>query len=155
MKLILQRLGHDKESTIGVLLDVTTKKVLCWILEDQPQKAKVKGETRVWAGTYDLKIREEITPLTQKYIDKYPWFKRHIEAVGIKGFIGVYLHIGNDDNDTEGCLIFGDTANNIGIERGFVGKSTQAMQRVYPILYDTLKSGKRITIEIRDEERLY
>ena len=57
MKLEVIRYSSQKDSTLGMLFDVTKgRKFLCFTLEDEARRTKVKGETRIPAGTYKLKI---------------------------------------------------------------------------------------------------
>ena len=44
----------------------------------------------------------------------------------------ILIHCGNDDDDTSGCLLLGDTQTQNNVSDGFVGASTQAYKRVYP-----------------------
>lgn len=154
-KLILQRYSGDTQSTLGVLLDADIKKFVCHILEDQAQEKKVAKETRIWEKSYTLKIRKELTPLTVKYRERYPWFKYFIEVTGVDGFTGIYIHAGKDDDWTEGCLLTGDTVNNNVISKGKLGDYNQAMKRVYDEYYPRLEKGEAITIKVRDESYLY
>jgi len=121
----------------------------------------VKGDIRFVAGYYELKIRKEETPLTLKHRKVYNtqndnWFLFHIEVTGIIGHSGVYIHAGNDEDDTEMCLLPNDTINNNGIDTEIkIGsRSTQAVKRWYKKVYPVLESGVRCFIEVRDETAL-
>ena len=60
MKFEVQRFSSQSDSTLGILFDVTDgRKFLCFTLEDEAREVKVKGETRIPAGTYKLKLRKE------------------------------------------------------------------------------------------------
>lgn len=157
MNFILQRYSDNRDSTLGLLLekkqDGKGEKLVFqnYVLEDEFREVKQSGETRIPAGFYELKIMEAETPLTKKYQAKYPWFKKHIEVTNIKNFKGVYCHIGNTDEDTDGCLLFGDNADNNRIGPGSVSNSTQSFKRWYEVVYEHLSAGKKAFIEIRDE----
>lgn len=154
MKFILQRLNDNGNSTIGTL-HYAGGRLFSFTLEDQHQDIKVKGETRIPANIYELKIRKEDTPLTIKHRTAYGiWFKYHIEITGIPNFTGVYVHAGNDEKHTEGCLLLGDTLlNNEVFEKNHLATSTQAVQRFYEKVYPILEAGKeKVFIEIRDEQ---
>lgn len=156
MNLILQRYSDNRDSTLGVLLKVLEtgqgKKTVfqCYILEDEQRDIKVSGETRIPAGTYTIDRQPIDTPLTLKYRQKYPWFKNHIEIKNVPGFKGIYIHIGNYDADSDGCLLCGDIADNNVISPGSVMKSTEAFKRFYESVYDHLP----ITLTIKDEKAL-
>lgn len=145
MNLTLNRIYDTGEATIGALF--VEKKLQCFILEDQKQINKIKGETRIPAGIYQLKLRKEDTPLTKKYRTKYPWFKYHIEISNVPNFIGVYIHIGNNDDNSEGCLLTGDTVN----KDGTLLNSTQAYIHFYNLIYPLLEKDQKIMLQIKDE----
>jgi hypothetical protein len=157
MNFILQRFSDNKKSTLGLLFKKASESdrliFQSYTLEDEQRLIKVKGDTRIPAGFYELGIQKNITPLTVKYQQRYPWFKHHIEVKNVAGFSGVYIHIGNTDDDTEGCILLGDNADNNNLGEGSVSNSTQAFKRFYSILYDHLLTGKAF-IEIRDENKL-
>lgn len=123
-------------------------------LEDEYREDKVSGETRIPAGFYKLGIRKEDTPMTLRYQKKYPWFKKHIEILNVPNFKGVYIHIGNSDSDTDGCILLGDAVDNNSISNGTITSSTQAFQRFYSMVFDHLNSGGVATLEIRNEKFL-
>ena len=71
MKLEVIRYSSQKDSTLGMLFDVTKgRKFLCFTLEDEKRRTKVKGETRIPAGTYKLKLRKE-GGYHGRYVKKY------------------------------------------------------------------------------------
>lgn len=156
MKLILQRFSDNRDSTLGILLkefDLGKGKSTtfqCYTLEDEARLDKVKGETRIPAGTYQVDIQKSETPLTLKYRVKYPWFKYHLEVKNVPNFIGVYIHIGNFDADTAGCILAGDNADNNVIGPGSISNSTAAFKRLYESVYPHLP----VTLIVKDENEL-
>jgi hypothetical protein len=159
LNFVLQRYSDNGKGTQGLVLEkiINSKKPVFFshVLEDEHRDKKLKGETRIPAGIYELKIRKEDTPLTLTHRKNYgEWFKYHIEVVGIKDFSGVYVHAGNKETHTDGCLLLNDTANNNQIEAGDMARSTQAVKRFYQKVYPHLESGGRAFIEIRDENFL-
>lgn len=158
MNFILQRYSDNGKSTQGLLFEKSDKKPIffCHVLEDEHRDIKVAAETRIPAGFYELKIRKEDTVLTIKHRSSYgAWFKYHIEVTGIKNFTGVYVHAGNSEKHTEGCLLLNDTANNNMIEVGDMSRSTQAVKRFYDKVYQYLDEGGKAFIEIMDENKLF
>lgn len=112
---ILQRFSDNRESTLGLLLKKTERGILfqCYTVEDQYQEVKVKEETRIPAGKYEIVIQRTETPKTLSYRKRYPnWFKSHLMLKDVPGFTGIYIHIGNTDDDSEGCILLGDNADN-------------------------------------------
>ena len=149
MKFISQRLFHDNKQTFGLLQGEGFK--AAFTLEDEPRAVKVKGETRIPAGLYVLKIRKEDTPLTIKHRTTYgSWFKFHIEITNVAGFGGIYIHAGNDETHTDGCLLLGD-ALDLSVESKPLTKSMVAVKRFYEIAYPVIESGAQVLLEIRNE----
>lgn len=160
MNFILQRYSDNRDCTLGLLFKsikagLEDKLVLyCYTMEDEFRAVKVAKETRIPAGFYELGIRQEDTPKTLQYRAKYPWFKKHIEILKVPNFVGVYIHIGNYDEDTDGCVLLGDTANNNNIGTGEVGLSTNAFKRFYSEVFELLENGTKVFITIKDEKEL-
>lgn len=152
MTFILQRYSDNRDSTLGILLKVLEKQTVlqAYTLEDEFRVTKVKGETRIPAGTYTVDRQPLATPLTLKYRQKYPWFKNHLEVKNVPGFQGIYIHVGNYDENSDGCILLGDVADNNSIGPGSVMQSTAAFQRFYQSVYDQLP----ITLIIKDEKSL-
>lgn len=157
MNFVLQRFSDNRDTTLGILLLRMQSKLLFqgYTCEDEYREVKVSGETRIPAGLYSIVIQKQETPLTLKYRKRYPnWFENHLMIDKVPGFTGVYIHIGNTDSDTEGCILVGDVADNNVIGAGSISASTQCFIRLYNILYHHLKEGGKATIEIRDENKL-
>lgn len=160
MNFILQRFSDNRKSTLGILLKKlqhgeAMKTILqCYTLEDESREAKISGETRIPAGKYDLVINKADTPLTLRYRAKYSWFKYHIEVKNVSGFKGIYIHIGNYDSNSDGCILLGDSADNNSITEGMISNSTAAFKRFYDSVYTHLEGGGTASIDIRDEKFL-
>lgn len=148
MRITVNRIHDNKTSTIGYLM--IDGEFFCFTLEDEFRATKLRGETRIPEGTYKLLIRKDDTPLTLKHRTAYgPWFKYHIEIGGIKDFTGVYIHAGNDETHTDGCLLLGDTvANHIIQPKNPLGASVQAIKRFYERVYPLLEKGQEVLIDI-------
>ena len=60
MRLEVQRFSSGDDSTLGLLFDVSggDREFLCFTLEDEKRDIKVKGETRIPAGKYEIKLRK-------------------------------------------------------------------------------------------------
>lgn len=157
MEWILQRYSDNKDSTLGLLFEKSSTgliKFFCYSLEDEYRDEKVKGETRIQEGFYELIIRHEITPKTKEYQRRYDWFEKHIEVKNVPNFTGVYIHIGNTDDDTAGCILLGDKADNNQQGPGMIETSTVAFRRFYSKVYGHLNSGGKAFLEIRNESKL-
>ena len=150
-KLTNIRVASTNDSTLGILYIDNVPQG--FVIEDEHREVKVKGETRIPAGAYKLGIRKDITPMTQKYRDKYYWFDKHIELLDVPNFTGVYIHIGNFENNTEGCQIIGfDASTSRGEFRN--KQSTLMFKMLYEKLYPLLENGANIYYEIIDRDNL-
>tara|TARA_R110000787_G_scaffold251673_1_gene357205 strand:+ start:376 stop:840 length:465 start_codon:yes stop_codon:yes gene_type:complete len=152
MKLEVLRFSSDSDSTLGVLFDITCeRKFLCFTLEDEFREVKISGETRIPAGTYNITLRTE-GGFNQRYNDKFgtDFNKGMLWVRDVPGFEYILIHIGNSDNDTEGCLLVGDTQTQNITKNGFIGSSTDAYTRIYPPIADVLVGGGEVTITYKD-----
>ena len=152
MKLEVIRFSSEKDSTSGLLFDVTGKrKFLCYTLEDEYRTKKVMQETRIPAGTYEIKYRKE-GGHHKKYTQRYPDIHRGmLHVTNVPNFKWILIHVGNTDEHTAGCLLLGDTQENNQIKtNGFIGKSSQAYVRVYDYVARALDMGEKVTITYYD-----
>ena len=152
MKLKVIRFSSQKDSTSGLLFDVTSgTKFLCYTLEDERREKKVMAETRIPAGVYSILLRKEggfHGRYTKKYGDMH---KGMLHVQDVPNFKWILIHTGNTDEHTAGCLILGDSQeNNVLMKDGFIGKSVQAYKRVYPPIAEALENGEEVTIEYID-----
>lgn len=161
MQLTLQRYSDNRQSTQGLLFKSIMKgsekklHLMCYTLEDEYRDEKVMAETRIPAGLYEVDFNKADTPLTKKYKARFPgFFTYHLEVKNVKGFTGVYLHLGNSDLDSMGCILTGDAADNNSVSPGTITNSTIAFTRVYKEIAGVLEAGEKVFIEIRDENRL-
>jgi len=145
MHIHVKRYSSNDEATLSkVFLDDF---FFCYGLEDQYQEVKVQDETRIPAGVYKILLRNE-GGMTVKYGARYPFHKGMLHVQDVPGFTYVYIHTGNTDDHTSGCLLVGDTAN----EDAFtIGSSRNAYTRLYPAIVDAASDGD-LTITYSDED---
>ena len=153
MKLKVVRFSSQKDSTNGLLFDDSDGNMsfLCYTLEDEKRDKKVMKETRIPAGTYEIKLRKE-GGYHGRYKKKYgSWHKGMLWLQDVPGFEWILIHTGNTDEHTAGCLIVGDSQqNNIITKDGFIGSSTQAYKRIYPAISEAIDDGEHVSIEYVD-----
>ena len=152
MKLEVLRFSSDNDSTLGALFDVTEKrKFLCFTLEDEFREVKVSGETRIPSGTYNITLRT-VGGFNQRYDDKFgtDFNKGMLWVRDVPGFEYILIHIGNTDDNTDGCLLVGDSQTQNITKNGFIGSSTDAYTRIYPPIADVLVDGGKVTITYID-----
>ena len=153
MKLEVIRFNKGKDSTNGILFDITNgkRKFLCYTLEDESRTKKVWGETCIPEGEYCLGLRT-VGGLTTKYAKRFADIHMGmLHVLDVPNFKYILIHCGNTDEDTAGCLLLGDSQENNNIkENGFIGRSTQAYFRVYPAIAKAIEEGEESTITYRD-----
>ena len=99
---------------------------------EEIQKIKVKGNTCIPYGTYDITITYS------------PRFKKNLPLLlNIKGFEGIRIHSGNTPKDTEGCLLPG--FNKI---KGQVIDSRVTTNKLIAQIQQALNKGEKVTITI-------
>ena len=134
MKLEVLRISSQKDSTNGILFDITDgRKFLAYTLEDEYRDEKVMSETRIPSGTYKITLRT-VGGFHSRYEAKYGDFHKGMLWVrDVPGFEYILIHTGNTDEHTAGCLLVGNSKNeNITKKDGFIGSSVTAYNRIYP-----------------------
>lgn len=82
----------------------------CFTLEDEYREEKVAAETRIPAGTYDIKLRTW-GGFHERYKRKFPSSHRGMLWLrDVPNFKYILIHIGNTDEDTAGCILVGQQA---------------------------------------------
>lgn len=150
MELFLKRKEFSQHTTIGELF--IDEQFFCFVLEDFDrglkqdmlpeliEKGKVYGKTCIPYGKYEI-----IMSWSNKFKCIMPLVSH------VPGYEGIRIHKGNTEFDTLGCLL-------VAMEKGKdkVMKSTQAFDKIYPLLEDACKKGKVfITIEKAIENVIY
>ena len=146
MKLTVVRTQFGTDATNGLLfIDGIFE---CYTLEDQYQAVKVMHETCIPEGTYDIKFRKT-GGFHAKYSERYKnahYGMLHIQDV--PNFTYILIHTGNTDEHTSGCLIVGETQQDLEVSKdGFIGSSTVAYKKMYSKVASQLLQGKDVTIE--------
>ena len=164
MKLEVLRISSGPDSTSGVLFIVDDaadnphgegfrckRSFVCYTLEDEKRDKKVFGETRIPAGTYEIKLRTE-GGYKAKYSKRFSGIHRGmLHVTNVPGFEYILIHCGNTDEHTAGCLLVGDSQENNQLNKdGFIGKSTQAYKRIYPKIAEELLNNNKVLITYKD-----
>lgn len=147
MRILLDRWVSDADTTLGGLFIPrgTGRALEAMTLEDEHRAQKVWGETRIPAGTYPIHLRREGSFHT-RYQERFGRLHRGMLWLqDVPGFEWIYLHIGNTDDDTAGCILVADLASwDMTVQR-----SEAAYLRVYPRLAEAAERGE-LSITIRD-----
>ena len=146
MKLTVVRTQFGTDATNGLLfIDGIFE---CYTLEDQYQAVKVMHETCIPEGTYNIKFRKT-GGFHAKYTERYKNAHHgmlHIQDV--PNFTYILIHTGNTDEHTSGCLIVGETQQDLEVSKdGFIGSSAVAYKKMYAKVAGQLLQGKDVTIE--------
>ena len=153
MKLKVLRFSSGSDSTNGLLFkeDQDGSHFLAYTLEDEHREEKVYKETRIPAGTYRITLRTE-GGYTKKYEKRFKSIHRGMLWVrDVPNFEYILIHCGNTDEHTAGCLLVGDSQENNQIKTdGFIGKSSQAYERVYPPIAEAIEKGEEVLITYVD-----
>ena len=147
MKLNVIRHQFGKDATNGMLfIDGVFE---CYTLEDEVRDVKVMSETAIPLGTYEIKFRN-IGGFDTKYKARYgtTFHKGMLELQDVPNFKYILIHTGNTDESTAGCLLLGETQQDLDKGKdGFVGGSGDAYKKMYPKVRDALLNGEKVTIE--------
>ena len=149
MRLHMLRVCTREKWTAGAMIraDVHPPRFLCGTMEDGHKDVKVRGHTRIPAGTYKIKLRNEGT-LTQKYQQKFPDIhKGMLWLQNVPGFEYIYIHLGNTHEDSEGCILVGNSVN---WDTGFQGDSVAAYRSLYSLVANQILNEDDVVIQIED-----
>lgn len=162
MKITVERFQDNGDTTLSkIYIDGEFE---CYGLEDEERTKKVYGETRVPEGVYTIKRRQE-GGHHEKYLERYgSGFHRGMLCVSnapnyklivregdnsdedspiLMSFQYILIHIGNDDDDTSGCLLVGKKI----VNDDFIGESANAYHDLYEKVITPLVSGIDVEIE--------
>jgi hypothetical protein len=150
MELKIKRFSGGEEATLGLIF--VESEFFCYSLEDQFNEPKVPGETRIPAGRYQIKLRNE-GGMTQRYAKRFGFHQGMLWLQDVPNFTFVYLHTGNNDDHSEGCILTGDGQIQNVTERGQVTSSVAAYSRLYQRIVKAMQN-EEVWITIEDEETL-
>lgn len=153
MKLVLHRKYLKNNYTIGKLYLDKGYGQLEWIADtiedrvrDLTKDKKVYGKTAIPFGEYEITMNV----VSPKYSNfrKYPKYERYDgklpRLLSVPMFEGVLIHIGNDETDSEGCIIVGE--NKV---KGKLVNSTNSFYRLMDnYLLPAARRREKITIMI-------
>jgi hypothetical protein len=156
MNLTVKRFADNGDTTLGILY--INGIFECFTVEDEEKESKVRGETRVPEGLYDISLRAE-GGYHSKYTTKYGSMHKGMLCIhnapnwkivnaGME-FQYILIHTGNTDEHTMGCLLVNDAVSG----KTFTGSSSvDAYKAMYPKVADAILRGEEVTIEYIDIE---
>ena len=138
MNITLQRRPSTQHCTLGELsIDGVFE---CFTLEDVVREVagepaadwKIAGETAIPAGRY------------QVIVNHSAHFGRDLPLLlKVPGFEGIRIHPGNDDKDTEGCILVGKR-----ILGEAIADSRDAFAPLFQTITEALANGEEVWLEV-------
>ncbi len=144
LELLLQRHPTVKATTLGRLsVDAVEQ---CDTLEDVIREVpgepvvswKIPKQTAIPAGRYRLTL-----------VTSPKFGPETLSIEGVPGFADIRIHAGNVDEDTEGCVLVGMAATDLG-DGGEVVHSRAALAALKALIVPRLEAGEEGWIEIRN-----
>ena len=152
MRLKVKRIYKGEYYTIGKLY--IDDQYFCDTIEDKDRQLddkmsepliksmKVYGQTAIPTGTYII----DMNTTSPKFKDRTwakPYGGKLPRLIGVKGFEGILIHVGNTQQDSLGCILIGYNKT-----KGKVINSTACFQKLMPILLKAHLAGEVITIKV-------
>ena len=138
MILNLVRTWKTAKSTIGLLYayldnDMENSIFRFYTLEDVERAVKIKGQTAIPTGSYEI---------------VWDWSKKFQKQVlmlkDVHNFDRIYIHAGVKAEDTEGCILCGLIRKD-----DLIVMSAPAVSAVYHEVGEALKKGEKVIINIK------
>ena len=152
MDLILKRIFKGTDYTIGNLyvngdkfsdtLEDTDRGLNSTMNLDDIKKIKKAGITAIPTGRYKITLNVQSPKF--KHYKQYEFCDGYLpRLVGVPGFDGILIHIGNYPADTDGCLLVGQNT-----KKGMVTNSTNTFKELYARLKAANANNESIYITI-------
>jgi hypothetical protein len=138
MELLNKRIYKGNDYTIGELY--INGVFFSHTLEDKVRllnsyEDKVYGQTAIPIGRYKVII---------SYSNHFK--KEMPEILNVEFFKGIRIHAGNDNNDTDGCILVGECRN---VEEGWIYNSKNTYNKLFNILKAAFNNNEEIFINIQ------
>jgi hypothetical protein len=144
MQIKLKGYSDGLDSTGGLLF--VNDDFFCFTCEDEYRAEKVYGETRIPRGKYQIKLRDA-GGMNEKYKQRYSFHRGMLHLQNVPNFEWVYIHTGNTDDHTEGCILVGFGTDVDGGEIT-VSRSREAYEKLYNYILLAIDKGEEIEMEI-------
>ena len=150
MELLVERIASDADTTIGLFwINGIFRTFTC---EDEFRLEKVTGETRIPAGEYRVALRTN-SPMADRYGKRFgTWHDGMIWIIDVPNFEYVYIHVGNTDNDSSGCILVGYGAMARRAEGMNIQQSRSAYVEIAKDIFAAFKIGEQVNINIVDRD---
>jgi len=145
MKIVVERRPTILKTTFGRM---TVDGVFqCYTLEDAIREVpgvpveewKVPGVTAIPQGMYRVGL-----------VNSPKFGPNTLTLADVPGFQYIRIHAGNDDSDTEGCLLVGTKIVEMNDDGGNILNSRLALSALKTRVVPVLKSGESVWLEVRN-----
>ena len=153
MKLLVKRVAKKNKYTVGKLY--VNGNYFCDTIEDKDRgldqsmteanilKLKVNHETAIPTGTYEIVMNVVSGSFSKKQLYKEFCGGKVPRLKYVKGFSGILIHSGTDQDSSSGCIIVG--------QNKVVGKvinSWETFKKLYTTLKKASDNGEKITLNV-------
>lgn len=143
MEIHLKRFDKGKEYTKGLLY--IEDEFQCFTLEDEEREVKVKHETCIPEGRYEITLRD-FGGFDGRYKAKFPEFhKGMLWLRNVPNFEYILIHIGNFTKNTSGCILVGKRTENT---KETIERSKQAYIEFYKKVIKHFENNERVFINV-------
>ncbi len=150
MSIEVRRYAFGQDSTLShIYVDGERE---CFGLEDERRTVKVKGETCIPPGRYEIKLRAE-GGMHARYAERFPEeHKGMLWLQDVEGFTYIYFHIGNRDDHTDGCILTGTVPVILPDGEFEVARSKDAYLALYAKVIAAMDDGP-VWVHVTESER--
>ena len=141
----VQRYGFGVDSTGGLLyLDGVHVGYTC---EDERRPVKVQNETCIPAGRYRVKLRDA-GGMNERYKKRFNEHKGMLHLQDVPNFTWIYIHPGNTDDDTSGCILVGRSSTRLSNGEYIIGDSTEMYREIYKHCLLAFENSDQVWVEV-------
>lgn len=148
MHIEILRYAHGTDSTLGLLL--VDGAFTCYTCEDERRHTKVPGQTRIPEGRYNLVLRHA-GAMNERYGRRFAEIGHAgmLWLLDVPGFEWVYIHVGNTEADTDGCILVGEDAVRGKDGGGTLLRSVGAYMHLYQQVLRVTERKEPVTVSVR------
>ena len=96
------------------------------------------------------RLRHQPLPDILPVAAKYPFHRGMLHLQDVPGFEWIYIHPGNNDDHTSGCILVGYNAARTKGNENAISRSIDAYSDLYKMIVAAMEAGEEITIDIRE-----
>lgn len=144
MKIVINRFIRTDIVTLGTMtIDGIHE---AFTLENPVRVDKLQDVTAIPVGVYEVKLRKS-SPMSTNYGNRFKEHRGMLWLQNVQNYEWIYIHIGNEPKDTDGCILVGSSCEPLS---NFIGGSVTAYRKLYKKIlvalnYDT---DERVWVEI-------